>query len=362
MQQMADRNTAFIENEWYVVAFASELGRALLKRTILGQRIVMYRDSQGAPVALADRCAHRSFPLSSGTLDGDSIVCGYHGFRYNRNGDCIEVPSQAHCPAGIAVRRYPIAERGPFVWGWFGGEATADPTAIPDTGWLEDGRWASSEDYLYLPGNYVSLHENLLDLTHLSFVHSKSFGTPDYARAPYVVDVRQNRFRITRTVSPTKLPPVWANTTGLSHDHAARIATSEFVAPGLHVVTVQFYDAHSSTGPTFEVRTCHVPTPETHGSTHYFVVHSRDFKLHDPAVTEFMRSQLLTAFREDVEALSRLEEVLSETDPERYEVSVSTDGPSVAMRRYLFRRSVDESKAKSVGSVFAEQLDDGPDR
>ena len=341
MQQMADRDTPFIEDEWYVVAFATEVGRSLLKRTVVGRRLVMFRTGDGVPVALEDRCAHRSYPLSAGALDGDTIVCGYHGFRYDQAGDCIEVPSLVTCPKGVGVRRYPLVQRGPFIWGWFGEASLADPARIPATPWLMNGESASSQDYFHLPGNYVSLHENLLDLTHLSYVHAQSFGTPDYARAPYTVEAEEGRYRITRRVVPTRLPPVWAKPTGLDHDHAARIATSEFLSPGLHVVSVRFFDSDlpDADRTEFEIKTCHVPTPETHGSTHYFIVHSRDFALDDSGVTEFMREQLMMAFREDVMALTRLEEVLAEPDPGRYEISVGSDAPAVAMRRYLLKRA-----------------------
>jgi len=341
MDQMADRNTPLIEDEWYVVALGAEFGRTLLKRTLLGQGVVLFRTSDGTPVALEDRCAHRSYPLSAGTLDGDTIVCGYHGMRYDAAGECIEIPSQATCPKGISVRRFPLIERGPFVWGWFGEESAADAATIPATPWLENGKWVSSQDYLHLPGNYVSLHENLLDLTHLTFVHAASFGTPDYARAPYDVTLEERRFRITRSVVPTRLPPVWSVPTGLLHDNAARIATSEFVSPGLHVVTTRFFDngLPKDSRPEFQIKTCHVPAPETHGSTHYFIVHSRDFALDDPSITTFMHEQLMIAFREDIAALSRLESNLADPDPSRVEISVASDGPAVAMRRYLHKRA-----------------------
>jgi phenylpropionate dioxygenase-like ring-hydroxylating dioxygenase large terminal subunit len=349
-QQMAGRDTPFVQNEWYVVAYRGEIGRTLMRRTILGRHLVLFRTLAGEAVALDDRCAHRSYPLSAGTLDGDTVVCGYHGMRFDRAGDCIEVPSQSTCPKGIGVRKYPLVERGPFVWGWFGAESAADASRIPATPWLEGAAWASSQDYFHLTGNYVSLHENLLDLTHLTYVHARSFGTPDYASAPYEVVSGEGRFRITRSVVPTRLPPVWAKPTGLEHDHAARIATSEFVAPGLHVVSVQFYDSAlpAQGRPRFEVRTCHVPTPETNGSTHYFIVHSRDFAVEDATVTEFMRGQLMAAFREDVEALGRLEAVLAEPDPERYEISVASDAAAVAMRKYLLQRVLAEQSAPAA--------------
>ena len=354
MRQLADRDTPFIMNEWYVVAFAAELQHSLLKRTVVGRRLVLYRTLAGAPVALDDRCAHRSFPLSSGTLDGDTVVCGYHGLRFDPRGDCIEVPSQKTCPKGIGVRSYPLVERGPFIWGWLG-DLPADPAKIPATPWLEDGDWTHSQGYIHLPGNYVSLHENLLDLTHLSFVHAKSFGTPDYASAPYDAELEEGRYRIVRRVMPTRLPPVWAVPTKLDHDHSARIATSEFVSPGLHVVGVLFYDcdlpAHERA--EFRIRTCHVPTPESPGSTHYFIVHARDFALSDSSVTRFMHEQLFAAFHEDVIALSTLEEVLVNPGTPHYEISIASDAPSVAMRRYLKRRASAEQQA-ATGSMRAE--------
>ncbi len=343
--QMADRSTPFIKDEWYVIAFANELGRVLLKRTVLGQRLVLFRTKAGQPVALADRCAHRSFPLSAGTLDGDTIICGYHGLRYDSSGDCIEIPSQKTCPKGIGVRVFPLVERGPLVWGWLG-DAPADIARIPATPWLADPDWPSSRGYFHLPGNYVSLHENLLDLTHLSYVHAKSFGTPDYVSAPYETSCEEGHYRITRRVAPTRLPPVWAKPAGLEHDHGARIATSEFVSPGLHVVSATFYDYKlpAAGRPEFTIRTCHMPTPETHGSTHYFIVHSRGFAQQDASVTDFMHQELFAAFREDVAALSQLEEVLASPGDPFYEISIASDAPAVAMRRYLLKRALAEQQ------------------
>ncbi|MBV8740435.1 MAG: aromatic ring-hydroxylating dioxygenase subunit alpha [Sinobacteraceae bacterium] len=343
MGQLADRNTPFITNEWYVVALASELGRSLLKRRLLDRSLVMFRTQAGVAVALEDRCAHRSFPLSSGTLDGDTVVCGYHGLRFDAHGDCIQIPSQKDCPKGIGVRSYPLVERGPYVWGWFGDQPAAH-NAIPDTAWLQSPDWVSSEGYLHLPGNYVSLHENLLDLTHLTYIHAKSFGTPDYALAPYETFLENGRFRITRRVVPTQLPPVWAQPTGIRHDQAARIATSEFVSPGLHVVEVLFYDssAPAEGRPEYRIRTCHAPTPESHGSTHYFIVHSRDFVLQHQQTTLDMHTRLFTAFREDVEALTKLEKVLEKPADPYFEISIASDAPTLAMRRYLRKRALEE--------------------
>lgn len=340
---MADRDTPFVFDEWYVAAFGDEVGRSLLPRTLLGKRVLLYRTGSGEAVALSDRCAHRSYPLSSGELEGDTVVCGYHGFRYDAEGNCIEVPAMANCPRTIGVKRYALVERGPLLWIWMGDADEADPARLPDTSYHWSPDWVCSKGYFHLPGNYVSLHENLLDLTHLSYIHAKSFGTPEYARAPYKAELGDGHFLVRREVIPTLLPPVWADPSGLAGvATAARVAVSEFMSPAFHRVTTSFYDSALTEDErkVSTIRTSHLPTPETHSSTHYFIVHGRDFALDDPEVTAVMHDRLFVAFAEDVEALGKLERMLEATAPEDfYEISVTTDGPAVAMRRYLLRRA-----------------------
>jgi vanillate O-demethylase monooxygenase subunit len=357
---MADRTTPFIFNEWYVAAFSHEVDRTLRKRKILGRNVVLFRTLTGSPVALEDRCAHRSFPLSASKLDGDTIVCGYHGLRYDTLGNCIEVPSQSRCPKGIGVASYPLVERGPLLWIWMGAPEPADPNNIPRQSWLETPDWERSQGYIALQASYVSLHENLMDLTHLSYLHAATFGTSDYASAPYEVVIEDDleacakgkrpRFVLNRQVAPTTLPPVWAQPTGISGNTAARIVSSEFVSPALHVVTVRFHDTALPAGgrPRFEVRTAHIPTPETLTSTHYFIVHGRDFARADPSVTQFMHEQLFKAFAEDVAGLTAVEQNLAEAGDEPFEMSLASDRAAVAMRRYLKRRSDHEHGAPSL--------------
>lgn len=341
--RMADRQTPFVFDDWYVAAFADELGPQLLARTLLGRGVVMYRDPEGRVVAMEDRCPHRSMPLSAGQLQDGQIVCAYHGMRFNAEGDCVHVPSQATCPRSMGVRTYVTLERGPVVWIWMGENETADPQRLPDQDWLTSGDWETSKGYLPLKASYVRLHENLLDLTHLSFLHARSFGTPDYASAAYETEMGEGHFVVRRNVVPTTLPPVWAEPTGIKgQGQAARIVRSEFRAPGMHEVSVSFHDCTlpETDRPTFRIRTAHLPTPETATSTHYFVVHGRDFAQHDKPMTRFMHEQLFVAFQEDVDGLALQETVLARTPPqELYEFSVGADGPSVAMRRYLLARA-----------------------
>lgn len=358
---MANRNTPFVYNEWYVAAFSREVGREFLPRTLLGKRVVLFRTEGGEAVALSDRCAHRAYPLSLGRLEGDTVVCGYHGFRFDTDGDCVEVPSSSKCPKELGVARYKVLERGPLVWIWMGDPDHADESRLPEQEWLcDDAAWAKSSGYFNLQSNYVSMHENLLDLTHLSYLHAATFGTPDYARAQFRSEVGQGYFALHRDVVPTTLPALWAKPTGLEGcATAARIVKSEFKSPAFHQVNVSFYDSKlpEQERKVSRIKTAHILTPQTHSSCHYFIVHGRDFGLDDDTITGFMHEHLFKAFQEDVEGMAALEHVWDTTDPDdMYEISVASDGPSVAMRRYLKQRADSEAAARSAAGDFVQTV------
>jgi vanillate O-demethylase monooxygenase subunit len=345
---LADERTPFIRNAWYVAALASEVGRTPLARRLLDVPVVLYRQQDGTAVALEDRCAHRSMPLSFGTLEGDALVCAYHGACYAADGRCTRVPSQAQVPPGALVRAYPLRQRGQLLWIWLGDAARADDALIPQQPWMDDAQgWVSSTEAMTLRASYVRLHENLLDLTHLSFLHARSFGTPDYATSPFEVqlDEAAGRFSLLRSVVPTRLPPLWAQPTGLVDVDAARIAQSSFVSPALHVVAVKFYacSAPEESQPSRAIRTAHIVTPASATRTHYFIQHARNFACDDAAMTDFMHQQLRRAFQEDIDGLEAIEARLADYPSMPPEVSFHADKAALAMRRWLKRQALAEA-------------------
>lgn len=350
-QELADEHTPFVFDCWYVAALGSEVTRQPLGRRLLGVPVVLFRKLDGTVAALEDRCAHRSFPLSRGEVVGDTLVCGYHGARYDGQGRCVQVPSQTQVPSGAMVRAFAVAEAGAWVWIWLGDPAAADPARLPQQPWMTDPAWVSSTERLHLRASYVRLHENLLDLTHLSFLHANSFGTPDYASAPYEsqIDEAAGRFTLLRSVVPTRLPPIWARPTGLEGIDAARVAESTFLAPSLHVVAVRFHacDKPEAEQPSRAIRTAHIVTPETATSTHYFIQHARNFALADPEMTAFMHGQLRKAFQEDIDGLGAIEDLLGSYNEQQSEISFHADRASLAMRRYLKRRADGGSSLRS---------------
>jgi phenylpropionate dioxygenase-like ring-hydroxylating dioxygenase large terminal subunit len=166
----------FLRDFWYVAAFGHEVTRKPRGRTILGEPIVFFRKENGEPVALEDRCVHRHLPLSMGKLVGDHLQCHYHGLRYDSTGQCVSVPGQNTIPPGARVRAYPVVERYKWLWAFMGDPSRADPAAIPDFHWLDDKAWGAKGSYLHVKANWQLIVDNLLDLTHLAFVHESTIG------------------------------------------------------------------------------------------------------------------------------------------------------------------------------------------
>jgi Vanillate O-demethylase oxygenase C-terminal domain/Rieske [2Fe-2S] domain len=123
-----------------------------------------------------DRCCHRFAPLSRGRLEGDDIRCMYHGLKFAASGECVEIPSSDRIPKGVAVRSFPIVEHDRWIWVWMGEAARADPALIPRALGHEGPDYTVETGELHYDANYQLIHDNLLDLTHLSYVHENTLG------------------------------------------------------------------------------------------------------------------------------------------------------------------------------------------
>jgi phenylpropionate dioxygenase-like ring-hydroxylating dioxygenase large terminal subunit len=344
---LADEATPFIRNAWYVACFSDEVKRGEpFGRRILGERLVFYRRRDGKVVALKDRCPHRSFPLSASTVDGDDIVCRYHGIRYGPDGSCKQVPTQDHAPKAMRVPAFLVVETAPVVWIWMGDAELGARTPLPDAAWmLDDYGWATSRGYMHLNASYVFLHENLLDLSHLSFLHANSFGTPDYASAPFEVEATEAGIEVRRTVAPTRLPPIYADPLDMVGKDAARIVTSTYVAPGLSISAVLLRDLTKpeAAREDHHIRTAQLVTPCDADNVHYHFIVARDFVREDAQVSDFILASLLQAFEEDAFALEGLARNRRE-DPDQdfREMSVASDKAGVMLRRRLYKQAMAE--------------------
>ena len=203
----------YATNLWYAALWADDLAEGKLQsRTICEQPIVFFRGPDGAAVALEDRCAHRFIPLSMGELcDGAaSVECPYHGLRFGTDGACVLNPhGSGRIPATLAVRAYPVVERHTMLWLWMGTE-TADPDLIPDFSYLDPGAPGvlSKRDWIEMDVDYQLVIDNLLDLSHASFLHRGVLGDPSTLHCDIDIESTDSSVTVTRTrsrVAPSKL-------------------------------------------------------------------------------------------------------------------------------------------------------------
>jgi vanillate O-demethylase monooxygenase subunit len=345
--------TAFVRDQWYVAAYGSELGRELLGRTILGEPIVFYRSESGAVVALADRCVHRRYPLSESRRDGDTIVCGYHGFTYDTNGSCVFVPGQKRIPRTARVPSYPVVEQDSFVWVWIGDPAKAEATPVPRAPWLADAAYTTVSGLEPLAARYELLVDNLLDLSHETYLHGGYIGTPEVADTPITTEVDEDNgiIYVSRRMADAECPSFYANSTGIK-GRITRWQDIEYQPPCLYLLHSRIAPAgvlprDDGTDPdAFHVEVVYAITPETEHSTHDFWAVARDFALGDAEVSTFMAENNRTVVLQDVTALNVLEQVIA-AEPDGYqELSVNIDTGGLAARRML--RAMAERGASAV--------------
>jgi len=197
---------SFPMNAWYAAAWDVDIKHALFPRMICGKHVVMYRQGNGQVTALEDACWHRLVPLSKGRLEGDSVVCGYHGLKYNSSGRCTFMPSQETINPSACVRAYPVVERHRFVWLWMGDPAMADPALVPDMHWNDDPAWTGDGKTIHVKCNYRLVVDNLMDLTHETFVHGGSIGNEAVAEAPFDVAHGDKTVTVTRWMRGIEAP------------------------------------------------------------------------------------------------------------------------------------------------------------
>jgi len=167
----------YLRNCWYMAAWGHEIGQGMLRRRLLDEPLVLFRKADGAPVAFVDRCPHRFARLSEGTLDNDCVTCPYHGLIFDASGRCVGNPFSDQIPKGAQVRSFPVTESDNIIWFWPGDPDLADPATIPDFSMLEvEGHGRPLSGHMPMNAPYEFGTDNLLDLSHIEFVHKGSFA------------------------------------------------------------------------------------------------------------------------------------------------------------------------------------------
>src|SRR5262245_48800782 len=162
----------FLRNAWYVAGFSTEVTHEPLARTLLNEQVVLFRTQGGKVGALENRCVHRLMPLAKGRVDGENIVCCYHGLTFDCSGKCVHVPRQSTPPSGLGVRSYPVVERYGAIWIWMGETGLGDESRIFECPLLDPAGGDGLRVYFYVKANYLFINDNLADLLHIGFLHN----------------------------------------------------------------------------------------------------------------------------------------------------------------------------------------------
>lgn len=333
----------YLRNCWYVAAWSNELESEPFSRTILNTPILLYRDSRGEVVALDDRCCHRAAPLSLGRIEGDCVRCMYHGLKFDRSGQCVEIPMQEQIPPRAKVRAYPVVERSCWIWIWMGDPAKADESLLPDTHWLGDPAWRSKPGYMLHNANYMQVADNLCDFSHLSFVHPTTVGgSVAYAKSKPKIERIERGVRITRGLLNDE-PAPFVKALRPEWTLVDRWNNYDFLAPGYLLmdsgsVPVGRGGADGSREGALEFRSCQAITPETDHTTHYFFAQPHNFDIDNPATTNAVHQVLVTAFEEDRRMIGGQSRMLH-FDPDVPMMAIGADA-ALAQYRWVLERLI----------------------
>jgi phenylpropionate dioxygenase-like ring-hydroxylating dioxygenase large terminal subunit len=337
----------FLKNHWYVAALANEVAEQPLARTILGQPVVLWRTPDGTAVALEDRCCHRRVPLSLGKVVGDNLQCIYHGLEFAASGQCMLVPGQDQVPAGARVTAYPVVERYSWLWIWMGDPALADPATICDFHWFTDPAWGSRSTRLHAKANWQLIVDNLLDLTHLTYVHHSTIGTmANTLKAETSFERLEDGVRVTRWTMDAPPPPSFALVGGFK-GNVDRWQIITHSAPSFVRLNVGACDAGTGAREGrreggINMWNLNAVTPETETTSHYFWGQAHDFSPHDAAVTEKVFGQIALAFQEDLGVLEGQQRMF-DFDPSHQMTDIRADAAANAARRLLARMHEEET-------------------
>ncbi len=345
---------AFIKNIWYVAAWNTEMEPGkILARTIIGNPIVFWRDSNGELIAMEDRCPHRHAALSLGRLEGDEIRCMYHGLKFNQSGKCSHVPGTDRIPPNSDVKTYPVVEKYDWFWVWLGDPELADESKIPRAYGI------SNDDYAMSPGgglsyeaNYQLINDNLTDLTHIDYVHETTLGEATgvvWSDAPYDLTIREDGVIFQRWLAKHHDPECDQN--------VDRWNTLRYLLPGLFLQETALYPVGTAEKcdfkappENFDVKPIaervdqQAVTPINEQQTRY--LYAAGVKQEYAKVDEKTKIGIDTvnaAFAEDRIMIESQQKIWNLSDPDQKKAFIPNDKAPNMIRKLILKRIAEET-------------------
>jgi len=340
-----DHHRSYPRNAWYMACWSDDLLRdRLLARTLLDQPVVLFRDADGAPAALDDMCPHRFAPLSRGRVQDGVVQCGYHGLRFDAAGACLGNDSAySSFPPGTCVRAYPVVDRHRGIWIWLGDRDRANPDLIPPLSRMPvPGGHENIGNYLHVQGNWLLEIDNIMDLTHVHYLHDGSLGNASMRAGDMRVREQDGVIRAELSMPGTICPfgPLegqlcdqWNNVEWYAP--SAMMLDFGAVPPGEPAV-------QDEGGYAF-----HIFTPETERTTHYFFGSSGSYSDEDawrPRMIGELQNRIF--LEEDNPMIEAVQNRMAGRDFwEMRPAILSSDAAAIRVRRKIARLCREEGRA-----------------
>jgi phenylpropionate dioxygenase-like ring-hydroxylating dioxygenase large terminal subunit len=347
-QSVGANSKVYLRNAWYVAATSDSVEQKLQPVRMLGTDLVLYRTRDGKPVALDDACPHRKLPLSMGRLVGDAVECGYHGLTFDSLGKCVAAPTQDRIPSTAAVKCYPAIDRYGLFWIWMGDSEKADESLLLSIENIDNPAWhITSGDSLICECNYLYLVDNLLDPSHVAWVHRTSFAAAGTEDTPLEMQEFENGLLVSRWIYDCDAPPFYQPL--LTFEGSCdRLQHYEVRFPSV-AINKGIYSPAGRGGPdwvqdgqSYEMISYNFLTPIDENSTRYFWLQQRNTDPDDDAITQQIASGARQAFTEDKVILEAVHNGIA-TESSRH-INLGLDAAANRFRALLTSRITAEDQ------------------
>lgn len=265
--------TDYVRNLWYMAGWEEEVvGQEMMARTLLDEPWLIYRKQDGSGyVMMSDRCPHRLAPLHRGRRVGDGVACPYHGLQFSAQGACTHNPFSDVIPPHARVATMPVTARYGAIWFWPGDPALASLAAIPDFSPLDDPE-PMMRGAMRFNANYEVITDNLMDLSHVEFIHTETFRTEGkiFQGSYDVVESGDGAIWSNWSMKDTKRP-AWLEQLP-EETRMDEWIEMRWHAPASMLLHIGFTLAGTrrEAAPVPGMVNPHIITPETRTSSHYF--------------------------------------------------------------------------------------------
>jgi phenylpropionate dioxygenase-like ring-hydroxylating dioxygenase large terminal subunit len=282
--------------------------------------------------------------MTTGQVRGEGLECGYHGLTFDGKGACLRLPGRDQIPGAFTTRAYPVVEKWRYVFIWMGDSALADESTIPDFHWSDDLDWYGRGETLPVKCHATLLRDNLLDLSHAHFVHTKTLATDAVLQTPMEVYEKGGELHVLRLMENIEPSPFFKHCLGGYEGRVTYRQLIRFIPASTIIIESCSWNIDNPEHRA-EFRVMNGLTPETDRSSLYFWSLARNFDLGNDALGGWIFNANKNTFFEDVDVIEKQQIMLERApEPER-QLLFHVDAGVNAARKLMARLFEQENAA-----------------